>query len=201
MNVDRDVLAEDVMALHNEWEPPGELLPVLWSASSPWAELLEASPHRTVAAGRLHVARATVAQRPNGRVGMDHLTHYKHRQLGGVPFDDLLREAYATLTVGLGIDGYRSDGDDLLTLHRDGAPIAAAVTLPDFHEQMAGLIGAPRLVVGLHCPQQIVVASVDSVLAPQVERMVLESDYPDSELVPSVLLMEPDGIRLVAQRS
>ncbi|HEV2782808.1 MAG TPA: hypothetical protein VGX25_25740 [Actinophytocola sp.] len=178
----------------------GELLPVLWSASSPWAELLEAMPHRTVVAGRVYVALASVAFTPRGTVGMSHLTHHRHRELGDVPFGELLAQAGTTLVTGLRIDGQSSAEGELLCLHRDGTPVASAVTLPDFHERMCALVGGPRLIVGLPCPQELLVADADSSLAGEVRDAVLSSGYADSELVPSVLLVEPGGIRLVAER-
>jgi hypothetical protein len=175
---------------------------VLWSATSPQAELLEALPHRTVVPGRVYVALAIVGPTPAGTVGMSHLTHHQHRELGARPFGELLAEAGATLAAGVRIDGYRWDGGEVLAISRDDGPVAAALALPDFHERMSTLIGAPRLIAGLPCPQELVVGSADDPgHAELVEDMVFSSTYPDSELVPSVLLIEAGGIRLVAERS
>ncbi|MEE6259168.1 hypothetical protein [Plantactinospora sonchi] len=181
-------------------EENGELLPVLWSATSPRAELLRSLPHQTLVPGRLFVALAMVAPTPRGTLGMSHLTHDTRQRIGEPPVADLFEEAYGSLSRGLRIDGRESEKGHLLTLHREGSLAASAVALPGFVERMMELLGTDRLVVGLPCPDDLIVAGADSGWAADVGDMILSSPYPTTELVPSVLLVDRDGIQLVAER-
>jgi hypothetical protein len=179
----------------------GELLPMLWSESSPQIDLLPAMPHYTLVDGGLHVSLAMVATRPGGRIGISHLTHH-HLGPDGMwgeagTFEELYEAACANLASGLRIDGY---DNGIINMHRDGSIAAAAVGLPDFHAQVSGLLGAERFVVGLYCPQQLFIAAESSPHADTVRSMIMESDYPTSESVPSVLLVDRRGIRILAER-
>jgi hypothetical protein len=195
-------LAEEMAGRIEQVKEDGELLPILWSASSPNAPLtLPSLPHRALVPGRLVVALATVAPTPRGTIGMSHLTHDVHRRIGEPPFDALLEEASAALSRGLRIDARRSDKGDLLTMYREGSLAASAVALPDFYQRMSALLSSDRLIVGLPCPDDLVVAGVDSGWAEDIGEMVLSSPYPTTELVPSVLLIDRTGIQLIAERS
>ena len=182
-------------------EPPthsgseGELLPVLWSGSSSRAGLLEAVPHWPVAAGRLHLALAVVAPTPRGTIGMYHVTHH---QLGGQSFNELMAEACENLAAGLRVDSRETDDGLLLSL--SGTLVAAAVCLPDFYRRLSELTNADRLVVGLPCPDEVYVAAADSPMAAVIHQAVHESEYPATELVPSVLSIAGDDIEVLSER-
>jgi hypothetical protein len=176
-------------------QPNGELLPVLWSASSPRADLLESVPHWPVAAGRLHLALAVVAPTPHGTVGLHHVTHH---QLGDQSFDELMAEACENLTVDLRVDGHETDDGLLLSL--SGTLVSAMACMPDFYRRLSELTGAQRLVVGVPCPDEVHVAAADSPLAAVVHRTVHESEYPTTELVPSVLGIEGDHVEVLSER-
>ena len=47
----------------------------------------------------------------------------------------------------------------MLTMHRDGSLAAAAGCLPDFHSYISGIVGDERFVVGVSCPQHLVIAA------------------------------------------
>lgn len=173
----------------------GELLPVLWSASSPRVGLLEAVPHWPVAAGRLHLALAVVALTPRGTIGMYHVTHH---QLGGQSFDELMAEACENLADGLRVDVRETDDGQLLSLA--GTLVAAMVCLPDFYRRLSQLANSDRLVVGLPCPDEVYVTAADSPLAELVHGVVRESEYPATELVPSVLSIVGDDIEVLFER-
>lgn len=173
----------------------GELLPVLWSASSPRVGLLEAVPHWPVAAGRLHLALAVVAPTPRGTIGMYHVTHH---QLGGQSFNELMAEACENLADGLRVDVRETDDGQLLSLA--GTLVAAMACLPDFYRRLSQLANADRLVVGLPCPDEVYVAAADSPLAAMVHEVVRESEYPATELVPSVLSIAGDDIEVLFER-
>ncbi|HEX6352393.1 hypothetical protein [Actinophytocola sp.] len=173
----------------------GQLLPVLWSDSSPQVGLLEAVPHWPVASGRLHLALAVVAMTPRGTLGMYHVTHH---QLGEHSFDELMAEACENLTTDLRVNGHQTDDGQLLSL--SGTLVSAMVCLPDFYRRLSELSGAKRLVVGLPCPDEIYVADADSPLADTVRRAVHESEYPTTELVPCVLTIEGDHIEVISER-
>lgn len=179
----------------------GELVPVLWSQTSAKIQMLQFLPHRDLVPGRLHVALATVAPTPQGRIGMNHLTH---AELHDRSFDNMLAAAAASLTGGLRVDGH-TDPDlpsrgHLLVLQREGPFASSAVALPDFHEQMATALGDGRLLVGLPDPDTVLVTRMDSGWVDELQRAVLASPCPAGELVPSVLALESTGLRLLAER-
>lgn len=181
----------------------GELLPVLWSSTSPSIGMLEYLPHVEVVPGRLHVALAAVAPTPQGKIGMNHVTHAK---LGDEPFANLFDAAARTLVQGLRVDGHADERQpekgQLLVLRREGMFASSAVALPDFHHQMSAALGGDQLVVGLPDPDTVLVTRADSGWVDDLRQAVLESPCPDSELVPVVLAF--DGAtppRLLAERS
>lgn len=174
----------------------GQLLPVLWSETSPRAGMLEAVPHWPVAAGRLHLALAVVAPTPRGTIGMHHVTHH---QLGDQSFNELMAEACENLSAGLRVNSHETDDGQLLSL--SGTLVAATVCLPDFYRRLSELANAERLVVGLPCPDEVYVAPADSPLAALIHRAVHESEYPTTELVPAVLSIAGDDIELLSERS
>jgi hypothetical protein len=182
-------------------ERNGELLPMLWSESSPQADLLATMPHYTLVPDGLHVSLAMVATSPGGRIGISHLTHH---QLGPVgawgaagSFEELYETACANLASGLRIAEH---DNGVLYLHRGGSLAAPAVCLPNFHSYVSGLLGEERFVVGMSCPQHLVIAAESSPHARTVRSMVMESDYPASESLPSVLRVDRRGLTLLAER-
>jgi hypothetical protein len=180
----------------------GELLPLLWSQTSPRIDTLQFVPHLDVVPGRLYVALATVAMTPTGTIGMSHVTHVG---LGHQPFEEMFGKATANLATGLNVDGHRDPGrpdkGDLLVLRREGPLASSAVALPDFHRQMSGALGHEQLVVGLPDPDTVLVAGAGSAWADEVRHAVLTSPCPSSELVPCVLGADAAGVRLLAERS
>jgi hypothetical protein len=173
----------------------GELLPVLWSQSSPRAEMLEAVPHWPVASGRLHLALAVVAPTPRGTIGMYHVTH---QQLGDHSFNELMAEACENLASGLRVNGHETDEGQLLSL--SGTLVSAMVCLPDFYRRLSELANAERLVVGLPCPDEVYVAAADSPMAAVIQQAVHQSEYPTTELVPTVLSIVGDDIEVLSER-
>jgi hypothetical protein len=172
-----------------------QLLPVLWSESSSQARMLEAVPHWPVAAGRLHLALAVVAPTPRGTIGMHHVTHH---QLGNQSFDELMAAACGNLSADLRVNGHETDDGVLMSL--SGTLVSATVCLPDFYQRLSELTGAERLVVGLPCPDEVYVAAADSPLADVIHRAVHESEYPNTELVPTVLSVAGDRIEVLSER-
>ena len=193
----QEQLREEAPGRIQQVEEDGELLPILWSGSAPHASMLSVLPHWPLIPGRLFVALARVAPTPRGTIGMSHLTHDAHQRLGSPAIADLMAQASAALTRGLQCDR-RSSG--LIALHREGSLAASALALPDFYQQMSGLLNDKRLVVGLPCPDQLVVAGANSGRTQEIRQMVLESPYPDTELVPSVLVVDRVGFHLIAER-
>jgi hypothetical protein len=184
-----------------ELEREGELLPMLWSESSAQSDLLPAMPHYTLVPDGLHVSLAMVGTAPSGRIGVSHLTHH-HFGPEGVwaeagTFEELYETACANLASGLRIEEY---DNGVLMMHRDGSVAESAVCLPDFHSYVAGLVGEERFVVGLPCPQHLIIAAESSPHAATVHSMIMESDYPPSEVLPSVLRVDRRGITILAER-
>jgi hypothetical protein len=164
-----------------------ELRPVLWSSSSPLAARLPDVPHWPVSGGRLHLALAVVA--PTGTY------HVNHSQLGDVSFDELMADI-CRRAVGEPSIATRDDG--VLTL--SGQLVAALACLPEFAQRLAVATGAERLVVGLPSADEVLVAAGGTALAEVVERDVLASDAPDTELVPCVLSVEGDRVEVLVER-
>jgi hypothetical protein len=197
----RDQMSDQAAESMRHVADHGELLPVLVSASSPRRHLLEYLPHQELVPGRLFVTLATVAPTPRGTIGMNHLTH---AELGQRSFADLMAAAAATLTTGLRIDGHADEAHpergSLLAVRRDGPFAASALALPGFAERMAGLVGDADLVVGLPEPDLLLVAGARSGWVEDVHRAVVTSPCPTSELVPTVLALQPSGVRVLAER-
>ena len=178
----------------------GELLPILWSQSSPIIATLQMLAHRTFVPGKLHVAMARVAMTPAGRIGMNHVTP---ALLDGQSFDEVLEEAFAALAQGLRVEGL-ADPDrtgEVAVLQRQGPFASSAVALPNFHEQMSSLLGGDRMLVGLPDPDTALVTLMESGWADELQSLVMSSPADATEFVPCVLALEPGGLRFIAERS
>lgn len=196
-----DVAAERISGRADDLERDGELLPMLWSQASAQADLLAAVPHYTLVPDGLHVSVAMVGTAPNGRIGVSHLTHH-HLGPEGMwaeagTFEELYETACANLASGLRIEEY---DNGVLVMHREGGIAESAVCLPDFHSYVSDLVGEERFVVGLPCPQHVVIAAESSPHAQTVHSMTMDSDYPPSESLPSVLRVDRRGITILAER-
>lgn len=196
-----EVAADRVAERCDEVTREGELLPMLWSESSPQADLLAAMPHYTLVPEGLHVSLAMVATAPDGRLGISHLTHHHFGEAGAWgesgTFEELYETACANLASGLRVEGY---DNGIVHMHREESLAAAAVCLPDFHSYVSGLVGEERFVVGVYCPQHLLIAAESSLQARSVRSMVLESDYPAWEAVPTVLRLDRRGVTILAER-
>jgi hypothetical protein len=175
-----------------------EVLPVLWSTSSPRAGLLDTLPHQPLVPGRLSVAFAVVGRTPRGTIGMHHITRHQHEEMGA---PDLAGVAYQSLARGLRFEVGRSGPDVLVSVVRENLLAASALALPDLYPQLSQQFGAGHsLVIGLPCPDEMYVAREDSALASTIREQVLGSPYETTELVPSVLRLGPGGLELLAER-
>jgi hypothetical protein len=179
----------------------GELLPVLWSGSSPKRMMLEHLPHHALVPGRLFVTLATVAPTPHGTIGMNHVTH---AGLEGRRFADLMGEAATNLAQGLQIEGRsdpaRPDKGQLVVLRRTGPFAASALALPGFRERVAALTGSDDLLAGVPEPDTLVLTGINSGWAAEVEQAVLRSPCEPGEMVPTLLSLTPAGIQIEAER-
>jgi hypothetical protein len=183
-------------------EQRGELLPVLWSNSSPKRDMLEHLPHHAIVPGRLFVAVATVAVTPTGTIGMNHVTH---AGLEGRQFVDMLSEAATNLTNGLQIDGrsdpQHADKGQLIVLSRSGPFAASALALPGFRERVASLVGEENLLAGVPEPDTLVLTGLSSGWTAEIEEAVLRSPCPPGEMVPTLLSLTSSGMRIEAERT
>ncbi|WP_410615349.1 hypothetical protein [Amycolatopsis sp. lyj-109] len=193
--------ARSAMAEADEARQAEEVLPVLWSTSSPRAGLLDTLPHQPLVPGRLSVALAVVGRTPRGTIGMHHITRHQHEEMGAPPLEDLFAVGYQSLARGLKFE-VRSSGEDVLvSVARENLLAASALALPDLYAQLSQQFGPGDLLVGLPCPDEMYVAREDSGLADTVREQVLASPYETTELVPSVLRLGPGGLELLAERS
>lgn len=195
------VAAERIGDRMDQVEREGELLPLLWSESSPQADMLGAVPHYTLVPDGLHVSLAMVAPTQQGRIGVSHLTHHQFGADGqwheAGSFDELYETACENLASGLRIDEYE---DGVLDLHRDGSVADAAVCLRNFHSFIGDLLGADRFVAGVYCPQHVLLAAESSPQADTVRSMIMESEYPTWESVPCLLRVDRRGVSILAER-
>uniref|UniRef100_UPI000A3C89BC hypothetical protein n=1 Tax=Amycolatopsis kentuckyensis TaxID=218823 RepID=UPI000A3C89BC len=189
--------AEARAALAEARPPAEELLPVLWSASSPRAGLLDTLPHQPLVPGRLSVAFAVVGPTPRGTIGMHHITRHQHEEMGT---PDLAGVAYQSLARGLKFEVGQSGGEVLVSVVRENLLAASAVALPDLYVHLSQQFDGGNLLVGLPCPDEMYVVREDSGLAETVRQQVLGSPYETTELVPSLLRLTPDGVELLAER-
>ncbi|WIX86287.1 hypothetical protein [Amycolatopsis sp. DG1A-15b] len=192
--------ARSVIAETHESRQAEEVLPVLWSTSSPRAGLLDTLPHQPLVPGRLSVALAVVSRTPQGNIGMHHITRHQHEEMGTPPLEDLFGVGYQSLTRGLEFEVRRSGQDVLVSVARQNLMAASALALPDLYPQLSHHFGAGNLIVGLPCPDEMYVAGEESGLAQTIREQVLGSPYETTELVPSVLRLGPGGLELLAER-
>jgi hypothetical protein len=88
-----------------------------------------------------------------------------------------------------------------LSMSRENWLAASVLALDDFHAQMSRNVGDDRLIAGLPCPDEILVAGAGSGWGEVIQEQVLGSRYDTTELVPSVVLLESTGMRLLAERA
>lgn len=178
-----------------------ELLPVLWSLSSPSAGIVELLPSAALVPDRLSLTVAWMEPTLHGTIGMSHLTYHDQRELDGMPIEDMLDVAFDNLRVGLKIDGESSEWGDLATLHRQGSQAAAAVALPDFHQRLSAIVKDDRLLVGLTCQDHLQVTGAGSGWAEHLTQAVMAEPPRADPLVPTVLLLDGTTVQVVAEAS
>jgi hypothetical protein len=184
-------------------EEPGQLLPVLCGPSSGRARaLMEMGMlvQQPLVPEKVFVALAMVSLTPRGTLGMQWVTPHHYQQLGEPPFGELLELAAGNLSQGLRVNGHQTPDGDVLTLERPGYLAGSAVALPDFYQRMSEILQAERLIVGVPCPDDLVLADADSANAEGVRQMTMETDYREGFLGPTVLLMDGAGTRVLVER-
>ncbi|HVV13738.1 hypothetical protein [Amycolatopsis sp.] len=196
----RRSMIEAELAERNSGARNGELLPILWSASSPQAEMLNFLPCAELVPAKVSIALANVAQTSRGTFGLRHVTKAAYDNMG-TSFEQLLAEARGNLVRGLRINVHEvGDEGNFLSWSRDDGFAGSALALPDFFCMMSNSLETSRLVVGLPCPEFLYVAEADTGLGDMITQLTLESEYADTELVPCVLHLDRDGMRLLAER-
>ena len=175
-----------------------ELLPILWSQSSPIIGTLSMLPHLTLLPGHLYLSLATVAPTPEGRVGVSHVTN---AALKG-SFEAAVEKAFAQLIPGLKVEGVVEPdrSGEMATLRRQGPYASSVVAMPNFYAEMCTILRADRLLVGLPDPDNVLVTPMDSGWAEEVRSAVLNSRCEAQELTPSLFELENGGLVLVAER-
>ncbi|MFJ9371191.1 hypothetical protein ACIRRA_43250 [Nocardia sp. NPDC101769] len=178
-------------------ERDGEWLPVLHSTSAP----LPFSASLPLVEGKLYVGFAKVATMPNGRVGMSHLTRSRFEAMSEEEFLELAGEFSDNLLRGLTFKVFPDEElGTMATIERDGPCAGSAIMLDDFHEKAASQVGEDRLIVGLVSPDHIFIAGAGSGRAKQIREAVLTSPDTGSDMVPCLLLVDADGMDMIAER-
>ncbi|MGL5810162.1 MAG: hypothetical protein ACRCYQ_09470 [Nocardioides sp.] len=178
----------------------GQVVPVLWSHSSPKRAALDYLPTRVLVPGRLSVGVANTARIPRGTVFMDHLGH---AGLADRPFERVMTDAMVTLESTLDWRvGTNPDRGRMVEFTREGGFATSAIVSPMFYEQMSQDLGERRLVIGLRDPDRLYVTGAGSGWVDWIHETVLGHDCAVSELVPTVLRMdESSGFEIVAERT
>lgn len=160
--------------------------------------------YRTLIPDRLYLVIAHVTP-THGGLGIDWV---RSSQLVGtkVTFDDLLEEAFANLTAGLQVAVLSSEDGSNSALQIAGVGVrqmaAAAVASPGFREQVAQPLGGQRFLAGITGHDHLHVVRADSDDGwDAMEQFVFDAETHDQDLAPTLLLLEPDGMRIVAQKS
>ncbi|TVT54652.1 hypothetical protein FNH05_10345 [Amycolatopsis rhizosphaerae] len=178
-------------------ERDGEWLPILHSTSAP----LRLSASLPLVEGKLYVGFAKVTITPEGRIGMAHLLRSSLEAMSDKEYLELAGEACDNLKRGLTIRMLPDEEHgNLAVMERNGPCAGSAIMLPDFHENVAGMVGADRLIVGLVSPDHIYIAGEGSGRAEEIREAVLTSPDTGSELVPSLLRVDTDGMDVIAER-
>lgn len=156
---------------------------------------------RALIPGQLYVVVAGVAPTPQGSLGM-HWVLEKHVQEAGFTFEDVLAEANANLGEGLRTVLRGETARDRV-VHFQGIDSrhmpAAALALPGFTDRVAGLIGGDRFVAAFPCEDHLYFARADTDAAGALADLVREPHDCGSDLIPTVVLLEPAGMRVLVQ--
>lgn len=176
-------------------------IPLLRTASEPPPFLAS----RALIPDELYVVVAGVAPTARGTLNMKWVMENELAR-DGVTFEDVLADAAASLGGGLRLVA-RDDGiedSDGWILHVEGVDDvympAGAVALPDFAERMSDVFGGgDRFVAGFPCEDHLFVAPADTPSAAKVSELVSEPHECGSDVTPTVLLLEPGGMRVIEQ--
>lgn len=161
------------------------------------------SASRTLIPNQLYVLAAWVSPTPRGTLGMNWvLKNFVEQEQ--INFDDVLAAAYADLWENVTVGAYDAkDGTDRM-LQLEGNSLtfmpAAVVASPQFREKMAEYLGGDRFLAGISCHDHLHVVRADSAYAEGLQEMVFGSDHVEEDLVPTMLLIEPDGMQIVSQK-
>ncbi|MBU3064002.1 hypothetical protein KO481_21025 [Nocardia sp. NEAU-G5] len=175
-------------------------LPLLRTGSEP-PELL--ASHALIPGG-LYVVVAGVAPTPRGTLNMQWILRNQLEEKN-IAFETVLAEAGENLKRGLRmvLRGDGLEGSDGRILHVEGVDAthmpAAAVSLPDFTERVIDILDGDRFVAGFPCEDHLFVARADTPSAAKVSEMVSAPHECGSDVTPTVLLLEPDGMRVLEQ--
>jgi hypothetical protein len=199
VTIDRGELTATVEKLESEHSR--KLLPILAGPSSGRGDaMLDLAAHHPLVSGKVYALLAFTGMTPHGTIGMNWVTDHIYKELGEPPFTDLLEIAGANLAEDLRMDGYETDDGVILAMKREGYLAGSAVALPGFHERISSILEAERLLVGIPCADDLLVADADRGCADQVRAMTLESDYDQGFLGPTVLLVDSSGVQVLAER-
>ena len=199
MTIDQTDLGTTIKEMESARQ--AKLLPILAGPSAGrGAAMLDLAAHAPLVPGKVHVLLAFTGMTPHGTIGMDWLTGHLYQQLGEPPFADLTALAGANLSDDLRMDGYETENGVVLAMKRDGYLAGSALALPGFHERVSSILEAERLIVGIPCPDDLLVTDADGGCADELRSMTLDTDYDQGFLGPTVLLVDRTGMHVVADR-
>ncbi|MEV5650140.1 hypothetical protein AB0L57_17990 [Nocardia sp. NPDC052254] len=172
-------------------------IPLLRTTSEPPSPLAS----HVLIPGGLYVVVAAVGPTPRGTLGMNWVLEH-HLEGMDFTFGDIRAEAAQNLRNGLRM-AMAGNGADIQVLHVEGVDAthmpAGAVSLSDFPERVADALGGDRFVAGIPCEDHLYVARADTPSAALVSEMVAAPHDCGSDLIPTVLLLEPAGMRILEQ--
>jgi hypothetical protein len=169
----------------------------LWTAGIEGSLVPQYLPHETLAEGcGLSVALAFVGAGSLGKLRFTHVTSAKVRDEGW-NFKEMLDRGRGNLTDGLRIDASETAQGTMLTLHRSGTPAAGALALHDLHRNVAQILGGTEFLVGVPSIFELMIARSDQPIGSHVRTATASAGPIPPWVVPTVLALNADGLRLV----
>ncbi|WP_194832224.1 hypothetical protein [Nocardia sp. XZ_19_369] len=160
------------------------------------------SASRALIPNQLYLLAARVAPTPRGTLSMSWVLR-NQVDSGEVDFDAALAEAFSNLSDGMriGVGESASGADRLLFFEGTTTTFmpAAAIAMPNFHDLLVEHLGGERFVAGISCHDKLHVVRADSGWVGDLKRMVFADDHNEEDLVPTLLLVERDGISILEQ--
>jgi hypothetical protein len=176
------------------------IIPILRMTTSP----PPMSAYLTLLPNQLYVLVARATPTPRGTLSLSWVLQ-NHLIGADITFEDLLDTAFVNLGAGLKITGHSTDDGSETLLEFTGVDTvhmpAAAIAIPNFHEQVASFLGGDCFLAGITCHDKLHIVRADSdFFTTALEKLVFATEQQHEDLLPTLVLIEPNRMRIVAQK-